>query len=1311
MSYQSVTLKNAGLQTYPNQLTYVNGNSVQTSTPQGSLAQASDIVINRENVIEPRRGFKVYSNAIGSSPTADTVHQQMTYKDRLFAHWGAGPGTTLNWDDGTGIYTEFSAMVSEVQQGIRIKYIESNGNLYFTSNSGIQKISISDPSQLTTSSVQPAGIPEGLDITLSLNSDPGFLTQESVVGYRTLWGINDVNQNLILGSPSNRQIISNPLTPLLVTNFNSLLTLLDTLNLSTGIHFQDYFNTFNVPVGASASLLSGNLIGLSAEIDSDIATNSNFNMVPNIANVTGMTNSDATLDVTVVTGIAIGQSVTGEAQIVVNNVAGTTTLSSPIITATSGFTSGQVGPGQLVTTSTSGILPDGTFVVSVDGSLNVTLSNLPITAGSYTNEFIFTNPNPIQTGTIVTGISGTTLTLNQSTVYTATYTSAFNFTSIYTSQNINASTFNTTIITTTDPSSILQLNDTVLVSNVIPVGYDTTAIVQNINSISGATNLVIQYTNSPGTYVSGNAKVIRYKYESITPPLALSTDPTTNELLSMQVYYDTIVDFLQVELPAIITTPSVFDNSNSTQSATVNVSFPIPAGITTADFYQIYRTTTLLSSTGTSLDTLDPGDEEFLAFEGNPTSMDLTNGFITIQDITPDSFLGAFLYTNANSGTGIGSANVPPPLALDIALYKTYTFYANTISYHTVNTAFLGVGALVPGTSTITITNGTVSNIYTFVSGADDPSTQQVHISTLPTPAQQIAQTAQSLVNVINRNPNELIYAFYESGVSGVPGKILLQSRGLGGVAFYLNANNTATGNSFDKPIPVTGQSVISKNDNRPNRIFYSNPQEPDGVPILNTLDIGPQDKQILRILALRESLFILKEEGIYRITGQTAPFTVDLFDNSTYLTAPDSASVLNNTIYALTNQGVVSINDTGVNIISRPIEGSLIILNKGNYPNFQSATVAIGYESDRTYNLWTVQAPTDVLATIGFRYNTVTQAWTNCYKLARSVVINAADDKMYLGATDLNVVEQERKNFDRTDYADRQFTFTLGNGVISGNTIILPSVTNVSVGDVLQQVQYLTISQFNRLLVKLDNDPGIKTSYASLTANPGVNLRNSLTTLATQLDTDPGTQTKTYSSSISGFGTTFANTQSAFNVIIGLLNNDTGLIYRNYMTSQNTVNYEVPIVSITKNTVTTQYAYPFIQGPIINYNHINTIVTWLPESFGDPSSSKMLADATCIFNKRSFTSADLSFSSDLFPSFSTVTFPGPGNGSYGNAVYGNTIYGDSGNSAPLRTYVPRNYQRCRYLNVQFEHGVAREAYQLYGISVTFNNVSQRAWR
>ena len=50
--------------------------------------------------------------------------------------------------------------------------------------------------------------------------------------------------------------------------------------------------------------------------------------------------------------------------------------------------------------------------------------------------------------------------------------------------------------------------------------------------------------------------------------------------------------------------------------------------------------------------------------------------------------------------------------------------------------------------------------------------------------------------------------------------------------------------------------------------------------------DVGPKDREIKRIIALRDSLFIFKVDGIYRLSGDVAPFTVAPFDFSTQLSA-----------------------------------------------------------------------------------------------------------------------------------------------------------------------------------------------------------------------------------------------------------------------------------------------------------------------------------------------------------------------------------------------------------------------------------------
>ena len=108
---------------------------------------------------------------------------------------------------------------------------------------------------------------------------------------------------------------------------------------------------------------------------------------------------------------------------------------------------------------------------------------------------------------------------------------------------------------------------------------------------------------------------------------------------------------------------------------------------------------------------------------------------------------------------------------------------------------------------------------------------------------------------------------------------------------------------------------------------------------------------------------------------------------------------------------------------------------------------------------------------------------------------------------------------------------------------------------------------------------------------------------------------------------------------------------------------------------------------------------------------TKHVSEATVIFEDSSFDTALVSFSSDLSANFEPLPVIGLGSGIYGNFIYGNGVYGGNGAAIPFRTLIPREKQRCRYMNVLFEHSVAREIYSLYGISLTYNPVSQRAYR
>lgn len=131
----SVVLKALGINISPNQL----------ELPAGSMTQASNIVIRRSDVCEPRRGFALYGNSFGS--TTDVASQLLTYKSRILRQFN----DTLQYDsDGEGAFLSFAGSYPQAQAGLRTKGIEANGNFYFTSQNGIQAISAANASQFTT---------------------------------------------------------------------------------------------------------------------------------------------------------------------------------------------------------------------------------------------------------------------------------------------------------------------------------------------------------------------------------------------------------------------------------------------------------------------------------------------------------------------------------------------------------------------------------------------------------------------------------------------------------------------------------------------------------------------------------------------------------------------------------------------------------------------------------------------------------------------------------------------------------------------------------------------------------------------------------------------------------------------------------------------------------------------------------------------------------------------------------------------------------------------------------------------------------
>jgi hypothetical protein len=243
--------------------------------------------------------------------------------------------------------------------------------------------------------------------------------------------------------------------------------------------------------------------------------------------------------------------------------------------------------------------------------------------------------------------------------------------------------------------------------------------------------------------------------------------------------------------------------------------------------------------------------------------------------------------------------------------------------------------------------------------------------------------------------------------------------------------------------------SQESDNEVKTNRIYISKPLQPEAVPLLQRLDVGSADAEIRRIIALRDSTFILKDDGIYRMTGEdVGSFRVAPFDTTAIIKAPESAVAFNNQVMTFSDQGVIAIADAGVSSMSRPIENSLLEISQ--YANFQDNTFGISYDSERKYILYTVTADSDTYSTQAWVYNSFTNAWTR-WPLSRVCgIVNREDNKLYQGHPTNDYVYQERKSFTRLDYADEDYAVTIT--VVSSYTITVSSATACVVGMTLKQ-------------------------------------------------------------------------------------------------------------------------------------------------------------------------------------------------------------------------------------------------------------------
>lgn len=642
-------------------------------------------------------------------------------------------------------------------------------------------------------------------------------------------------------------------------------------------------------------------------------------------------------------------------------------------------------------------------------------------------------------------------------------------------------------------------------------------------------------------------------------------------------------------------------------------------------------------------------------------------------------------------------------------------------------------------------------------------------------------------------------YSLASNDNSSLNGECVVSSAG----EYFTNQKYFTVNKAYNEEIEYSG-FAIHLNDFRkscsykssseiiPNRLYYSKYQEQEAVPLLNYIDIGSRDQQILRIVPLRESLFILKEDGVYRLAGDPGAnptWDVGAFDTTAIIKAPDTAITLGNQCYFLSNQGVMQLNESSIQSISRPIDNKLLPLITTN-TNLPSLSFSVSYESDKSFLMWTVTTSKDTVANICYRYNYVTNAWTEWTLSKTCGLVSVHDDKMYLGAATDNYIEIERKGFNRFDYADRELSgYTLTSGALGDSTIANNTLfTTAKVGDACSQTQYVSFEEFNRLLNSLDYSyqTSSKDYLQVVRFSRGDDLLNNITLLMTKLQADEGFLFSSYSvlfpASDSAFLANYSiNSLSAlqlkYNEIIYVLRrvfdnldyslstlipaaynnitsyvvgdlvsysndtyfeciaNSTGNIPTNitywksyvplaiqelktlntgfttlsgyipkYKLSSGYRKYEAMITALNNVTKLVEFESTpsFMIGPFTVAQSIPVEIEYAPQHIGDPASSKQFSVGTFMFEKKSFSNAQIAYNNDISDHYEEVPVVLNSYSTFGAGSWGEGTWGGSGDQSQLRTYIPLRKQRCRFLGCKFIHSGAMEFFRLYGLSLSY---------
>jgi hypothetical protein len=362
------------------------------------------------------------------------------------------------------------------------------------------------------------------------------------------------------------------------------------------------------------------------------------------------------------------------------------------------------------------------------------------------------------------------------------------------------------------------------------------------------------------------------------------------------------------------------------------------------DYVEVYRTRSFTTS-------VTPDEEMQLV--GTMRGV----GATTFSDNVPPTSRGATIYTAPSRG-GIAQQNERPPACAVATLFRGSVFFANTRGPRriTISHNYAGVVATATGigqrsyTGDVLLGSNTILNVSSttglekgqvvFSAGF---ATGTAHITNISgtTVTMSTTSTATAVGTTIQFCDAVKIGGAWIANLNVFDGQVAVYSNSMtaygvtppvGGFSKTWVVESTTRssaaqtiqathGSEYSPALPGYDSTPLNMDqDVFPGAIYWSKPDEPEHVAPVNYAFVGEQKRAILGLVPTRDALFILKEDGVFRLTGFNGEWRIDPFDPNCFCVLPMGVQVLNGRALFLSAEGVVALDDGGVELVSRPI-------------------------------------------------------------------------------------------------------------------------------------------------------------------------------------------------------------------------------------------------------------------------------------------------------------------------------------------------------------------------------------------------------